>query len=263
MKLFDWWPIGRQSAPARPARTPDGTRIYAVGDIHGRADLLGEMQRKIEQDASYHADKHRVLIYLGDYVDRGPQSREVLERLSNHALDGIETHFLIGNHEQAMLGFLDKPLKFVDWLNFGGLATLASYGVPHGGQDADSLMLTAAALKAAIPAHQMAFLRQLERLYQVGDYLFVHAGIAPEVPIASQRTHDLLWIRGQFLNYTKPHPAMVVHGHHVTDNIDLRPNRIGIDTGAYATGCLSCLILDGTDRELLDSRSASAVPVPI
>lgn len=265
--MFGWWRERKTTLSQEPACTPDGMRIYAVGDIHGRADLLERLQGQIERDAAQHADKELFLIYLGDYVDRGPQSREVLELLSRHRPLGLTTHFLSGNHEQAMLSFLRDPLAAAQWLEYGGLATIASYrnaaSLMAGDWEADpdDLIETAAALRAAIPAHQQGFLEGLELSRCFGDYLFVHAGIRPGVPIERQQVQDLLWIRDPFLRYAKPHPFVVVHGHHVSETIDVRPNRICIDTGAYATGCLSCLILEGSERLFLDTQRGGPQPL--
>lgn len=255
------WFRGKRKTERAAARTPDGMRIYAVGDIHGRADLLEQLQQQIELDAAQHPGKDRHLIFLGDYVDRGPQSREVLERLSNQPPAGVTTHCLMGNHEQAMLRFLADPAGFAQWLEYGGLATIESYTSGQWRMDTDDVVDLAAALNDAVPAHQLAFLKGLELYLCFGDYLFVHAGIRPGVPLKAQQTEDLLWIRGEFLSATSPHPFMVVHGHHVGDAIDVRKNRICVDTGAYATGCLSCLILDGSERFRMDTRQGGPVPL--
>lgn len=259
--MLGWWRERRSALSQEPARTPDGMRIYAVGDIHGRADLLERLQDQIEQDAARHPGKQLLLIYLGDYVDRGPQSREVLELLSRHRPLGASTHFLSGNHEQAMLSFLRDPLASAQWLGYGGWETIASYTGGAWEADPDDLVETAAVLRAALPEHQLAFLEALELSRCFGDYLFVHAGIRPGVPMERQQAQDLLWIREPFLRYTKPHPFVVVHGHHVGESVDVRPNRICVDTGAYATGCLSCLILDGAERLLLNTRQRGVMPL--
>jgi serine/threonine protein phosphatase 1 len=255
------WLRPKRKAEAAPARTPDGMRIYAVGDIHGRADLVEQLQQQIELDAAQHPGKDRRLIYLGDYVDRGPQSREVLERLSTEPPAGVTTHCLMGNHEQAMLRFLADPAGYAQWLEYGGLATIESYTSGQWRMDPDDLGDIAAVLSDAVPAHQLEFLKGLELYRCFGDYLFVHAGIRPGVPLEAQQIEDLLWIRGEFLSATTPHPFVVVHGHHVGDAIDVRKNRICVDTGAYATGCLSCVILDGSDRFRMDTQEGGPVPL--
>ncbi|WP_323696879.1 metallophosphoesterase family protein [Thiorhodovibrio litoralis] len=228
-------------------------RIYAIGDVHGRADLLKQLVGLVAGDATQHSAQHRVLILLGDYIDRGPQSAEVLEYLSSAGMPLDEYHFLLGNHEQMLLGFLQDPLGHAYWLEYGGLATLGSYGVAHRGPDPDALIETAASLAAALPAHQRAFLEQLEYSCRFGDYFFAHAGIRPGVSPEEQDPRDLIWIRDTFLQHRKAHPLMVVHGHQALEEIDVRSNRIGIDTGAYANGRLTCLVLDGTARWIVDT----------
>ncbi|MEA3641105.1 MAG: metallophosphoesterase family protein [Lamprobacter sp.] len=236
-------------------------RIYAVGDIHGRADLVEQLQHQIGQDAAEHAGKELHLIYLGDYVDRGPNSREVLELLSAKPPVGLVSHCLMGNHEQAMLNFLDDPVGAAQWLKYGGLETIESYTSDGWEIDPDDVTGMAMALRDALPEHQLAFLKGLELYQCFGHYLFVHAGIRPGVPLKAQRADDLLWIRGEFLNSAKVHPFVVVHGHHVGDAVEVHSNRICVDTGAYATGSLSCLILDGADRLRMDTREGGPFPL--
>jgi serine/threonine protein phosphatase 1 len=234
--------------------TPDGRRLYAIGDIHGRYDLLLELQERIRHDAQAHPDRRQVIVYLGDYIDRGPESREVLEHLIEHPLEGMESIHLMGNHEQGLLGFLRDPDACTAWLMYGGLATLASYGIGRwtdGFEKPPSRL--AHELQRAMPETHRRFLERLERYRCLGDYLFVHAGIRPNVPIEEQTLADLLWIRDDFLRFDRPHPYVVVHGHQVTNRPESRPNRIGIDTGAFATGRLTCLILDGTERIFIDT----------
>ena len=235
-------------------RVPEDRRLYAIGDIHGRYDLLLALQERMLSDAAEHPDKHKAAIYLGDYVDRGPQSREVLEHLSTGTLPGVASIHLMGNHEHALLGFLRDPLAHSDWLQYGGPATLASYGIDASQSFLPSrLIQMARELQLALPPHQLQFLEQLETYRIFGDYLFVHAGIRPGVPLARQQPDDLLWIREAFLHYRKPHPHFIVHGHHISDRPEIRPNRIGIDTGAFATGRLSCLVLEGVERTFIDT----------
>lgn len=259
--MLGWLRKKPKAEASEPARTPDAMRVYAVGDIHGRADLVAQLQRKIELDAAEHPEKDMHLIYLGDYIDRGPESRAVLERLSTQPPAGLNTHFLMGNHEQAMLTFLAEPAGYAQWLEYGGLATVESYLSDRGPVDLSDLMELGAMLSDAVPAHQLEFLRNLELYLCLGDYLFVHAGLRPGVPLEDQQPDDLLWIRGEFLRSDSPHPYVVVHGHHVGDTIDVRANRICVDTGAYATGCLSCLILDGTERFRMDTLEGGPVPL--
>lgn len=238
-----------------PPRTPAGLRIYAVGDIHGRHDLLRQLQDQILQDAAQHPTRRKVIVYLGDYIDRGPASREVLERLSTHPLPGFVSVHLMGNHEQALLGFMQDPDVYSDWLVYGGLATSSSYGMadPGDGSGSRSLHLFSQELRTRLPEHHQTFLCGLEKSLVLGDYLFVHAGIRPRIPLELQRPDDLLWIRDDFLRYRQPHAHFVVHGHHISEEPEVCPNRIGIDTGAFATGRLTCLILDGEARSFIDT----------
>ena len=244
----------RAALPTLP-RTPEGVRVYAIGDIHGRHDLLLTLQDRILADAAGYPQPEKVVVYLGDYVDRGPNSREVLEQLSTRPLPGFTSIHLRGNHEYSLLGFMREPEVYSNWLDYGGLATLSSYGVASGHADTrKALRQMAHELTVSLPDHHLAFLDRLETYRLLGDYLFVHAGIRPGIPIQDQSAQDLLWIRKEFLTFTKPHPHFVVHGHQICDEPDVRKNRIGIDTGAFATGRLCCLVLDGEEREFIDTR---------
>lgn len=247
--------LGMESRGTRPApAVPDGSRVYAVGDIHGRSDLLAALHGLIEADAAASPARRRVVVYLGDYVDRGPQSREVIELLAERPLAGFESVHLLGNHEEFMLRFLgEEPWVGPDWFANGGDATLASYGVDplmrlHG---PDALLRMQAMLRARIPDRHFDFLHKLRLWHMEGGYLFVHAGVRPGVPIERQSRDDLLWIRGPFLNSTADHGHVVVHGHSISRSVERRPNRIGIDTGAFASGRLTCLVLQGASVDFL------------
>ena len=246
--------------PDRPRKRPEvpaGTRVYAVGDIHGRADLLERLERKVADDAAgADTPERRVLVYLGDYVDRGPESYQVLERLAAGGPNGFETVCLRGNHEAFFLDFLDGTGVGRFWLSNGGKATLQSYGVDPFALyfDAADPAETAAALRDALPPEHEAFLRGLGTVHREGDYLFVHAGIRPGVPLTEQDPFDLIWIRHEFLESDDDHGCVVVHGHSPASVPQVRTNRIGIDTGAYATGHLTCLVLEGTKRRFLTTR---------
>ena len=239
-----------------PPRAPAGRRIYVVGDIHGRADLLRQMQDMILADAAGIGRSQAVVVYLGDYIDRGLESRQVLDTLLNEPLPGFEEIRLLGNHEQAMMDFLEDAGIGPAWLYYGGAATLYSYGInaqartPEG---ADRFAHLSAELGRVLPRHHLSLLRELQLHHIEGDYLFVHAGIRPGVPLYDQQQEDLLYIRDDFLNYADPHEHIVVHGHTITSGPDVRPNRIGIDTGAFATGRLTCLVLDGAERRFLQT----------
>ena len=240
----------------RPAYAlPSGTRVYAIGDVHGRADLLARLHALIRRDAAASPSERNVLIHLGDYVDRGLQSREVLEMLAGEAMPGFDRVDLIGNHDAWMLGFLDDPAMAPAWLANGGLETLLSYGV---GRAADTLPDERHArmsrdLAAALPPAHLGFLRRLRRTHREGDYLFVHAGIRPGVALDDQEPNDLLWIREPFLDDDRDHGLVVVHGHTIAERPEVFDNRIGIDTGAFATGRLTCLVLEGADHRFLQT----------
>jgi serine/threonine protein phosphatase 1 len=245
-------PRGGAQAP-RPA--PDGLAIYAVGDIHGRLDLLIELQARILADAARRRAARRVVVYLGDYVDRGPDSRSVLERLTARPLPGFDSVHLRGNHEQMMLDFADGSGRGMAWFPNGGGETLASYGLdaPAGGlrPAPDAAARLRAGLLAALPTSHDAFLRALPACHRIGDYVFVHAGIRPGVALADQSEVDMLWIREPFLGANTEHGFVVVHGHTVSLAPQIRTNRIGIDTGAYATGVLTALAIEGGRVDIL------------
>ncbi|RMF35431.1 MAG: serine/threonine protein phosphatase, partial [Alphaproteobacteria bacterium] len=224
--------------------TTDGRRIYAIGDIHGCLAEMQAMHARIAADLAAAPHRAPLIVHVGDYVDRGPDSRGVIEALLNPALPDIETVSLLGNHDDLMLKFLDDPhgqwCRF-HWLedNLGGRATLASYGVT--GHDPVRMAEEA---RAAVPAAHLDFLRARPRLHRVGSYVFVHAGIRPGVPLDEQDPEDLIWIRREFLDSRADHGAIVVHGHTPAREIELRPNRIGIDTGLVYGRHLTCLVLE-------------------
>jgi serine/threonine protein phosphatase 1 len=244
----------RQQVPRR-AVAPPGVRIYAVGDVHGRLDLLLQLHEMIAGDASTADGLRKVVVYLGDYVDRGQESRQVIQFLLDEALAGFESVHLRGNHEEIMLAFLDDVGVGPMWMSNGGDSTLLSYGV--GLQEGASIEERHARVqekfRGAVPEAHLRFLRDL-RLYHVeGDYLFVHAGIAPGKPLEEQNARDLLWIRDEFIRSDADHGKCVVHGHTIAPAPDLRDNRIGIDTGAYFSGTLTCLVLEGETRRFLQT----------
>lgn len=241
------------SSPVRrtsPARVPDGVRVYAIGDIHGCARLLDALVRMIVEDARNATVRQKLLVFLGDYVDRGPDSRGVLDRLSGPPPAGFGTIFLRGNHEQAMLDFMAAPEENDRWLDFGGDATLLSYGIR-----AQSMtpVAAAAALEEALPARHRSFLQHLRLNVTIGDYFFVHAGVRPGVPLDAQSKDDMLWIRGDFLRSGKDFGKIVVHGHTICPAPEELSNRINVDTGAYASKRLSCVVLEGETRRFLNT----------
>jgi len=248
-----------KSAPAPAARrqpqVPPGMRIYAIGDIHGQVALLDRLHGEIEADASAGQQLQSVIVYLGDYVDRGMHSREVVDRLLS-PLPGFRTIHIKGNHEQAVLDFLEDPSFGMQWANFGGLETLYSYG----NADAVRLSKPEEFFKAAdlffeqLPAAHLRFFKALPTSTTIGDYYFVHAGVKPGIPLESQVEEDLLWIREEFLDSPVDFGKIVVHGHSPEPDPVLRANRIGVDTGAYMTGVLTCVVLEGTGLRFLQAR---------
>jgi serine/threonine protein phosphatase 1 len=250
-------PFSKRQPAAEPA-TPVGTAIYAIGDIHGRADLLADLHRRIAHDAQERAAERRVLVYLGDYIDRGPDSADVIDLVLDGAPAGFEIVRLLGNHERLMLEFLDNVRHAALWLRNGGDATLQSYGIepgvgPH--LDAAPLLDLQMALVERLPARHLEFLQSLQLKHAEGDYFFAHAGVRPGVALEAQREEDLIWIRDLFLNSDADHGRVVVHGHTIRPEPEFCPNRIGIDTGAYYTGLLTCLALEGTKQQIISTAS--------
>jgi serine/threonine protein phosphatase 1 len=240
----------------RPPRVPPGVCVYAVGDIHGRDDLVAEIHRLIEQDGTQLTPgTERLLVYVGDYVDRGLESRQVLDRLIDRPLEGFRAVHLIGNHDAWLLSFLIDARVGPTWLRFGGDATLHSYGVRLNRPLDDLAYYEAlqADLRERVPPHHVEFLEGLEASFETGDYLFVHAGVRPNVPLDQQKPEDMLWIREPFLSSRRDLGKVVVHGHTVEDTPAVRANRIGIDTGACWTGCLTCLVLEEASYRFLDT----------
>ena len=241
-------------APA-PARAPDGERIYAIGDIHGCLDLLKMLVAAIEEEQRDLPPARPTVVFLGDYVDRGPDSFGVIEWLIQRPLPEFERVHLRGNHEEWFEEFLDDISVGPSWLYCGGVATLASYGIRSALGEDDPMRLRAmqADLAAALPAAHRRFLRTLDYHCAMGGYLFVHAGIRPGVPLAEQSPDDLIWIRDDFLYATADHGHVVVHGHTIVNEAQVCPNRIGVDTGAFATNVLTCLVLEADRYRLIQT----------
>ncbi|HET7605021.1 MAG TPA: metallophosphoesterase family protein [Sphingomicrobium sp.] len=249
--MFNFAPR-QESGPAGPR----GWRAYAVGDIHGRLDLLEQLLGKIHGDIADRKARKVLLVFVGDLIDRGPSSAEVVERLRTYDHPGVQAVFLLGNHEEVLLRILGGEADLIaKWRSFGGRECLASYGVDAGQMarlsDDDAL----AAVREAIPMDHVAFLETFDDSCRFGDYLFVHAGIRPGVEIDQQRQSDLRWIREPFLFDETDHGFIVVHGHTIRPEVEMRPNRIGIDTGAYRTGVLTALAIEGSDSWFLDTRT--------
>lgn len=248
-----WQPGARTRAPVE-ARVPEGRLVYAIGDIHGEVPPLHRLLDLIEADIATQGQGRDVtLVFLGDYVDRGGESRAVLDLLSGSTLPGNRRVFLRGNHEDAMLGFLREPLEARQWLRFGGAETLASYGIFASPEttDAKRCQSLSASLAERLPERHRAFLEGTILSHAIGDYLFVHAGIRPGIALERQDASDLMWIRDDFLQNRMQAPPVIVHGHTITEKPEILDWRIGIDTGAYATGHLTALVLEEDRRRFL------------
>lgn len=245
-----------------PTRSTDGRLIYAVGDIHGNADLLEALLAEIARDALETRPASRpLLIFIGDYIDRGEASARVLDLVvAVSQASAFEVRALKGNHEEAMLKFLDDPAFGDTWVQFGGGQTLASYGVQPPLTDPDGRAWAAArdALEKALPRAHLEFLQNLELLVRVGDYAFVHAGLNPKESVDRQVEHDVLWIRGQFLTSEGDADYIVVHGHTPAEKAQFLPHRIGIDTGVYLTGRLTALRLLDDSRSLIQAQAEAS-----
>ena len=226
-------------------RLPDDIRIYALTDIHGCSDLLKSMFTVIDRDLLTIGRRRAVHVFLGDYIDRGPDSSGTIELLIERARKH-ESIFLKGNHEVFLSEVLKKPELLENWGQYGGLQTLSSYGVQSPlNPTAEEQKELIDQLSAAIPMHHRLFFEQLGTSFLCGDFFFVHAGIKPGLPLARQREEDLLWIRNEFLASKKKHEKYIIHGHTPVPEPDIRFNRANIDTGAYATGNLTLLTIQG------------------
>jgi len=237
------------------SRTPPDTVVYAIGDIHGRVDLLASITARMVSDAARRQAGRRMVVCLGDYVSRGIDSRQVIEMLLEPPPDGFERICLKGNHEDLLLRYLAGDMAAGrHWFDYDGQDMLADYGVEipdRQARDDANMAALRQRFEAALPQAHLEFFCSLRVRYQAGDYFFVHGGVRPGVPLAQQSDHDCMWIRGTFLNSQVEHGAMVVHGHSISQQPELRHNRIGIDTGAYRSGVLTCLVLDGATRAFL------------
>jgi serine/threonine protein phosphatase 1 len=251
--MFNFAPR-RQSGPAG-AR---GWRAYVVGDLHGRLDLLELLLEKIHDEIDRRPARKVLLVFVGDLIDRGPNSAQVVERLRTYRHPKVQTVFLLGNHEEVLLRILGGEADLIaKWRSFGGTECLNSYGVDaselSGLEDDDALAL----IRKAIPKKHVEFLESFDDSCRFGDYLIVHAGIRPGVEFDQQRQSDLRWIREPFLFDETDHGFVVVHGHTIRPEVEVRPNRIGIDTGAYRSGVLTALAIEASGSWLLDTRTAA------
>ncbi|MBL6934966.1 MAG: serine/threonine protein phosphatase [Alphaproteobacteria bacterium] len=245
--------LGRKASAIANPRVPDGSRVYAVGDIHGRLDLIEKMHGLIAADAADFDGSRKVVIYLGDYIDRGEESRQVVDFLLDNPLPGFESIYLKGNHEDSLIKFLSDTSIGSAWMRYGGDSTLYSYGVTRSSASRDqrSLEQMQAYLKRNLSTRHLEFYQTLKAGHIEGDYCFVHAGVLPGVPLDEQKEENVLWIRGEFLGSKANHGKVVVHGHTIRPEPEVLPNRIGIDTGAYSSGILTCLALEEDSQSFL------------
>jgi serine/threonine protein phosphatase 1 len=250
------------------ARTPEGLRLYAIGDVHGRTDLLAGMHLRIARDLDRRPVDDWRVIHLGDYIDRGPDSAGVLALLLEYQ-DQHHAEFLAGNHDLFLIDFLADPegADFDLWMDNGGAKTLDSFGIDGRAaaftNNERSRRRICNQMTETMPPGLTGFLGDLSLLLIYGDYAFVHAGISPGVPLEEQSTKDLTWIREPFLSSEIDHGSVVVHGHTPVEAVEVRPNRIGIDTGAVFTGNLTCLVLEGAERALLGTDGLVPLAGPL
>jgi serine/threonine protein phosphatase 1 len=251
--LSRWLGFGTKSAERPRPSLPEGQRLYVVGDIHGRQDLLDRIARDIVADLSGNRHPRPLAVLLGDYIDRGPNSAGVLSQLAARNFP-VPFVALRGNHEQMLLDFLEDEHCLESWRHFGGLETLHSFGIDvQKARQVSGFADARRQLAASIPQSVAKFLVSTASKYQLGDYFFCHAGVRPGIALDAQRDEDLLWIREDFVNSDVDHGKVVVHGHTPVEQPDVRENRINIDTGAYATGRLTCLVLQGDTRRFIST----------
>ena len=245
-----WNVLASRALKAKP-RIPDDTRIYAIGDVHGRVDLLREMFSAIDDSLATYPIENVVHVLVGDYIDRGPNSRQVIDALIERASQHTMV-YLKGNHENYAVQFLADPSILSEWKQVGGMNTLLSYGLqPSTQDDPGARQEMAAAFRSALPNSHLRFLQDLRLTFSCGDFFFAHAGVRPGIPLVEQREQDLLWIRDDFLLHEEDFGKIIVHGHTPAKTPDIRSNRINIDTGAFATGRLTCLILQGDQMAVI------------
>ena len=233
------------------ARGPDNTLVYAIGDVHGRLDLLAEMHARIAAEIMRLRPPDWRIVHLGDYVDRGPDSRGVLEFLVRQTAADGRVVSLAGNHDIGFLDFLARPDPDGLFALYGGVQTAASYGITLDRADLRGFPAGCRALRAAVPASHTDFLRALKFSVTLGDFFFCHAGIRPGVALEAQDPQDLIWIRGDFHRHQELHPKVVVHGHTPVAEPEICANRVNVDTGAFASGRLTALVVDRQEKRLL------------
>jgi serine/threonine protein phosphatase 1 len=242
-------------SPARP-RLPEGLRVYAIGDVHGRADLLSHLFALIDADLARQTPARMLHILLGDYIDRGPASREVIDLILARAAQH-DVVALKGNHDAFVPQALDDPSAMGDWLLMHGVETLASYGLTSANVAKSRLSDLAKAFAAVLPDSHLEFFRGLKPSFSCGDFFFAHAGVRPGIDLDRQLEEDLIWIRQDFLRHEGDFGKVIVHGHTPVRSVEHRTNRIAIDTAAYATGKLTALVIEGRDLRVIDTAGVA------
>lgn len=248
----------RKTITATPSKAPKDCVIWAIGDIHGRVDLLRPLVKAVMTEMELSQADRRVLVFLGDYIDRGPHSKQVMDVLAEvSAQASCEVHLLRGNHEDRFMAFMADPSTGPAWCGYGGSETLHSYGLrpPSAHEGPAAWAATSSALVETLPADHRRLLGGMKTCLMVGDYFFAHAGARPDVLLSDQDPSDLMWIRDDFLQSPVGFDHVIVHGHSPCDVVHSDGRRIGIDTGAYATGRLTALRLEGGDRMILQTMT--------
>ena len=246
--------LSQKTSRAAEPEVPAGDRVYAIGDVHGRLDLLDVLLERVEADIRGREPARNFIVFLGDLIDRGPASAEVVERLRTFESAEARLVFISGNHEEVLLRLLRGETGLIrDWLRFGGEECAQSYGIDPTTLKRAEPARAIEILRENVPAEHRDFLSSFADTFRIGDYLFVHAGLRPGVPLAEQSQADLRWIRHPFLESGDDHGAVIVHGHTISGDVDVRHNRIGLDTGAYRTGVLTAMGLEGRERWYLQT----------
>ncbi|MEZ5743381.1 MAG: metallophosphoesterase [Sphingomonadaceae bacterium] len=248
----------RARQPGRLPAVPDGQRVYAIGDIHGRLDLFGALVQAIERDDKARGAADTTVILLGDLIDRGPHSARVINAARSWG-EGRKVRYISGNHEEMFLLSFYRRDVLRNFLKWGGKETILSYGITPEAFDEANMHELQDMLLDAVPAEDRKFINEFELMIEIGDYLFVHAGIRPAVPLDEQKQHDCRWIRESFTDFLGDHGRLVVHGHTISDEPDVRSNRIGIDTGAFQSGVLTALCLEGTERWFIQAKEGGQI----
>lgn len=248
--------LGHSSPIPRQRAGPPGYRAYVIGDIHGRLDLLEDLLAKIHAELQHRPAAKTLLAFVGDLIDRGPSSAQVIERLRTYSREGTRPLFILGNHEEVLLRIIRGDAGLITkWRWFGGAECLQSYGVDPQQVALLSDEQALEVVRSAIPPAHVEFIESFVDSCRFGDYLFVHAGVRPGVPLEQQSQEDMRWIRDPFLRDEGDHGAIIVHGHTICDEVEDRSNRIGIDTGAYRSGILTALAIEGSSHWFIDTKA--------